>query len=310
MTRTIADLGEPAPALPGWIEAMMPPGAIRRRIEVDGGLGMVVSEWGQGRPVLLVHGNPTWGFLYRKVVAALRADGPPLRLLVPDLIGLGFSDKPRDPSAHALARHAGWLRALIDRIDPGPMVLVVQDWGGPIGLGALDGRPELLAGLVVLNTVLSPPRADFKPSAFHRFARMPVVSDLAFRVLGFPQRGMGFAQGDRASVRGDVGRAYRYPLGRFADRVAPLAMARMVPDSFEHPSIEPLRRVQTLVESFRGPAAIVWGDRDPVLGRVRGWIAQLLPRAEVTRTDAGHFLQEEVPELIADAVKKVVAALG
>lgn len=310
MTRTIADLGEPAPALPDWIDAMMPPGAIRRRIEVGDGLGMVVSEWGQGRPVLLVHGNPTWGFLYRKVVAALRADGAPLRILVPDLIGLGSSDKPRDPSMHGLARHAGWLRALIDRIDPDPMVVVVQDWGGPIGLGAFEGRPELLAGLVVLNTVLSPPRADFKASAFHRFARTPVVSDLAFRVLGFPQRGMGFAQGDRASVRGDVGRAYRYPLRRFADRVAPLAMARMVPDSFEHPSIEPLRRVQALVESFRGPAAIVWGDRDPVLGRVRSWIAQLLPRAEVTRTDAGHFLQEEVPDAIADAVKKVVAALG
>ncbi len=310
MTRTIAELGEPAPPLPAWIDAMMPPGAIRRRIEVGDGLRMAVSEWGEGRPVLLVHGNPTWGFLYRKVVAALRADGAPLRLLVPDLVGLGFSDKPRDASMHDLARHAGWLRALLDRIDPGPMVAVVQDWGGPIGLGALDGRPDRMAGLVVLNTVLSPPRPDFKASAFHRFARLPVVSELAFRVLGFPQRGMGMAQGDRASVRGDVARAYRYPLRRFGDRVAPLAMARMVPDSFEHPSIEPLRRVQAQVESFRGPAAIVWGDRDPVLGRVRGWIARRLPHAEVTRTEAGHFLQEEVPDLIADAVKKVAAALG
>ena len=310
MTTTIADLGEPAPALPGWIDAMMPPGATRRRIDVGDGLGMVVSEWGAGRPVLLVHGNPTWGFLYRKVVAALRADGsPPLRLLVPDLIGLGSSDKPRDPAAHGLARHAGWLGALIDRIDPGPMVVVVQDWGGPIGLGALVDRPDLLAGLVVLNTVLSPPRADFKASAFHRFARLPLLSDLAFRGLGFPQRGMGWAQGDKASVRGDVGRAYRHPLRRFRDRVAPLAMARMVPDSFEHPSIEPLRRVQALVESFHGPAAIVWGDRDPVLGRVRSWIAQLLPQAEVTRTEAGHFLQEEVPDEIAGAVRRVAAAL-
>lgn len=303
---------EAAPALPGWLDAMMPAGAVRRMVEVGGGLRMCVTEIGEGRPVLLVHGNPTWSFLYRKVVAALRQrEGRPrLRLIVPDLIGLGLSDKPRDPSVHTIERHAGWLGALLDQLRPGPLVLVVQDWGGAIGMRAMVDRPAELAGLVALNTVLSPPPPDFRPTTFHRFARMPVASDLAFRVLGFPQNALAWAQGDRSSIRGDVARAYRYPLRRLRDRVAPLAMARMVPDSFEHPSIEPLRRVQALTESFAGPAAIVWGDRDPVLGRVRSWIARLLPRAEVTRTDAGHFLQEEVPEPIADAIARVAAALG
>lgn len=80
-----------------------------------------------------------------------------------------------------------------------------------------------------------------------------------------------------------------------------------VPDSFEHPSIAPLRRCQAFIEAFDGPSAIVWGDRDPVLGRVRSWIEKLMPRARVTRTTAGHFLQEEVPREIADAIRGVVA---
>ena len=102
-----------------------------------------------------------------------------------------------------------------------------------------------------------------------------------------------------------MARAYRFPLRGLAQNAAPLALARMVPNSLAHPSIEPLRRCQELIEGHRGPAAIVWGDRDPVLGRVRSWIEKLLPNARVTRTSAGHFLQEEVPAEIADAIRFV-----
>ena len=293
--------------LPGWLAAQLPTGMARRLVDV-GGARMCVSELGEGRPVLLVHGNPTWSFVYRKVASALVDGGPGLRLVMPDLIGLGLSDKPRDASAHTIEQHARWLGALLDELRLGPVVLVVQDWGGPIAMRAMADRPDQLAGLVVLNTVLSPPPPDFRPTAFHRFARLPVLSTLAFRGLGFPQNALASVQGDRSSIRGDVARAYRYPLRRLRDRVAPLALARMVPDSFEHPSIEPLRRVQQLTESFRGPAAIVWGDRDPVLGSVRNWIAKLLPQAPVTRTQAGHFVQEEVPDQIAAAIRQVTAA--
>ena len=301
-------MSQPAPPLPDWIAGMMPAGARRTLVEVGGGLRSCVTEVGEGRPVFLLHGNPSWSFLWRKVAIAL--SGAPLRLVMPDLIGLGYSDKPKDPAAHTLENHATWMGAVIDRAVPGPMIAVVQDWGGAIAMRALADRPERLAGLVVLNTALSPPRAGFRPSRFHRFARMPVVSDLAFRLLGFPQNAMFAAQGDRSSIRGQVARAYRHPLRRLGDRVAPLALARMVPDSFEHPSIEPLRRVQAFTESFDGPAAIVWGDRDPVLGRVVGWIEKLLPQAEVTRTRAGHFLQEEVPHPIADAIRRVATRLN
>jgi len=263
---------------------------------------MHVMEAGDGRPVLLLHGNPTWGFLYRKVAAELAAE--PLRLIMPDLVGLGFSDKPA-AREHTLEHHARWLGALLDHLKLDGLVFVGHDWGGPIGLRALAERAGLARGLVILNTVVGPPRPGFRPTAFHRLARFPVVSDLLFRGLGFPQSIMHRVQGDPASIRGDVARAYRFPLRGLRNNAAPLALARMVPDSLAHPSIEPLRRSQAFVEGFTGPAAIVWGDRDPILGRVRSWIEKLMPRARVTRTEGGHFLQEEAPREIAEAIRSV-----
>ena len=292
----------PPPALPPWIEAMLPGGLRRCRVEV-GGYRMHVMEVGQGRPVLLLHGNPTWGFLYRKVAAALAGD--PLRLIMPDLIGLGFSDKPRRGAEHQLERHAAWLGALLDGLDLHDPVFVLQDWGGPIALRALADRPRLAGGLVILNTVVGPPRPGFRPTAFHRLARLPGLSQLLFRGFGFPQNALHRVQGDPRTIRGSVARAYRFPLAGLRNNVAPLALARMVPDSAAHASIAALAEGQAFLEGFPGPVAIVWGDRDPVLGRVRSWIERLLPRARVTRTEAGHFLQEEVPAEIAEAVRFV-----
>lgn len=292
-----------APPLPPWLDRMLPFERYRVRI---GAREMHVLEGGvpTGRPVLMLHGNPSWSFLYRKVAAELA--GEPLRLLMPDLLGLGLSDKPHRAEEHTLDNHGAWVGELIERLGLEGAVLVVQDWGGAIGLSAFAARRERLAGLVILNTVVGPPREGFRPTLFHRFAHAPVLSDLVFRGLEFPQRVIAFAQGDRRSIRGDVARAYRYPLRRIEDRIAPLALARMVPDGPGHPSIAPLRVCQELVTSFRGPVSIVWGDRDPILGRVRGHLQRLLPDAEVTTTRAGHFLQEEVPREIADAVRSVV----
>jgi pimeloyl-ACP methyl ester carboxylesterase len=299
----------PAPPLPAFITTQLHPDTRRYGVDV-GGAVMHVMELGPptGRPVLLVHGNPTWGFLYRDIASALAEQG--LRCVMPDLIGLGLSDKPRRRRAHTLAAHGHWLGALIAGLELENLIFVGQDWGGPIGLCALADMPQRLAGLVVLNTVVGPPKPGFRPTAFHRFARLPLLSELVFMGLGFPQLALWIVQGDKQTMRGDVGRAYWWPLRSVADRVAPLALARMVPDRLDHPSIPALQRCQALVESFRGPAAIVWGDRDPVLGSVRNHIARLLPQARVTRTGAGHFLQEEVPGLIADAVLSVHEQLG
>lgn len=296
----------PAPPLPDWLDRLLPFRRYRLRVR-DHTMHVMEAGDARGPALLLLHGNPTWGFLWRKVVLALGRDVP-LRIVMPDLVGLGLSDKP--PAAvHTLDFHTAQLEELIRQLGLEELVFAGQDWGGPIGMGALAalGAAVKLKGLVVLNTVLGPPKEGFRPTAFHRFARLPLVADLAFKWGQFPQATLGMVQGDRQSISGDVARAYRWPLRERAERDAPLALARMVPNSFEHPSIGPLRRIEGYVQAFKGPAAIVWGERDPVLGRVRRRIEQLLPHARVRSTNAGHFLQEEVPNDIAQAIRWVTA---
>jgi pimeloyl-ACP methyl ester carboxylesterase len=291
--------------LPDWLERMLP---FRKSLISVEGRQMHVMESGpqEARAVLLLHGNPTWSFLWRKVALALAPS--PLRLIMPDLIGLGLSEKPRDPSVHTLDFHSAQIAALIDALQLRSLIFVGQDWGGPIGIAALAATHVTLEGLVVCNTVLGPPRRSFRQTAFHRFSRLPIVSSLAFRWAQFPQAMLWSAQADRSSIRGDVARAYRWPLRAREDRVAPLALARMVPNGPEHPSIPGLRRTEAYVQAFRGPSAIVWGERDPILGRLRRRMENLLPHAKVTVTQAGHFLQEEVPLDIAQAVRHVAGA--
>jgi cis-3-alkyl-4-acyloxetan-2-one decarboxylase len=292
-----------APALPAWLAAQLP--FERYAIAADGHRVHVMEAGDpRGRPVLMLHGNPTWGYLWRKVAGELVRSGAPLRLVMPDIVGLGLSDKPRDPHFHRLDAHGRIMAAVIERLGLEDLIFVGQDWGGPIGLYALAEKPRL-GGLVLLNTVVGPPKPGFKSTTFHKFARLPVIASVAFRGLGLPQRALWAAQGDRRSIRGEVSRAYQWPLRRLRDNAAPLALARMVPDTLTHPTIPALERCQSVVEKFTGPTAIVWGDRDPVLGKVRSHIERLVPRARVTRTQAGHFLQEEVPAEIADGIRYV-----
>lgn len=278
-------------------------------IDVGVGERMHVAEWGpaDGRAVVLVHGNPTWGFLWRKVIAALRSrpGGEALRLVVPDLIGLGLSSKPRG-AAHSIEAHGDWIGTALDALVPGPLVLCAQDWGAPISLYAMSTRRERLRGLVLGNTAVSPPRPGFKPTLFHRLSQLPVVSDVLFKRLRFPLDSLHLSQGDRGSIRGDVAKAYRWPLATRADREAPLALARMVPDSLEHRSVPALQITDELFRTVAVPVSIVWGDKDPVLGRVVHHLARIRPDAKIVHTDAGHFLQEEVPDQLATAVLDVV----
>lgn len=288
-----------APTLPSWLERELP--FERYRVDI-GAYRVHVMEAGSGPTVLMAHGNPTWGFLYRKVALAL---GAGFRVVMPDLVGLGLSDKPHHSCEHTLENHIDWFGRVVDALALEDVLLVGQDWGGPIACGAFVERRDRLRGLVILNTVLGPPKPGFRPTAFHRFSQTPIVSDVAFRLLQFPQARLGVAQGDPKSMAGKVGKAYRWPLRKIRDRKAPLALARMVPDSLQHPSVPGLIRVHDLVSSWDGPAAIVWGDKDPVLGGLRKRTERTLPNAKVWRTDAGHFLQEEVPDTIAEAIRYV-----
>lgn len=274
----------------------------RYRVEVEAGLAMHVMEQGEGRPVVLFHGNPTWGFLYRKVASELA--GEPFRLIMPDLVGLGFSDRPTVGGQHTFENHSRWMAALIDQLGLADAIAVVQDWGGPIGLHALSRNPGVMTGLVVMNTLIEPPKPGFRPSLFHRFFSSR-FGELLSRHAGLPQKALGFAQGDRKSISGDVSRAYAYPLERSRGNEAVAALVRMVADDMEHPTVALQAEVRDYVASFAGKSALVWGTKDPVLGRLLGRHERLLPEARVTATSAGHFLQEEVPTEIADAIRYV-----
>jgi len=295
----------PAPPLPDFLASELPLHRRGYRLEQGPDAGKLVHFIDHGperaRPALFVHGNPAWSFLWRKVIAGL----PELRCIAPDLLGLGFSDRLPRLEDHSIERHAAALVELVTTLDLRDFILVGQDWGGPIGTLAAARMPERVAGIVLGNTSVLVP-AHPRGTWFHRFARMPVVSDIAFRGLGFPQNTLATVQGDRGSIRGVVARAYTYPLRGFSDRIAPLALARMVPDRPDHPSIPALREIEAFIRGFRGPVALVWGERDPILGKALARHQRALPRATVTVTQAGHFIQEEVPDEIAAAVEEVV----
>jgi cis-3-alkyl-4-acyloxetan-2-one decarboxylase len=264
---------------------------------------MAWVEAGRGRDVVCVHGNPTWSFVWRRVMSAL--EGQRLRLLAPDLLGCGRSSKPRRVDWHTLDRHAAALAAWMDArrlVDP---ILVVQDWGGPIGLlAAAQATSVRPAAVCLLNTAVVLPE-HFRATPFHRLARAPLLAPVLFRGLGFPLRSLHLVQGDRRSITGDVARAYRWPFDRLVDRAAPLGLARMVPDSTAHPSVTGLTQVDSWMRAFPGPVELVWGRRDPILGRALRRHVRQLPRARVTETDAGHFLQEEVPDIIARSIRRL-----
>lgn len=294
----------PPPPLPDFLADQLP---FRRRMYLlrsgpDQGKRLHLIDHGDpgAQPVLMLHGNPTWSFLWRKVIALL----PGFRCVAPDALGLGLSDRLPRLEDHSIERHGAAIADLIEGLDLRDLILVGQDWGGPFATEAARRVPERIAGCVFANTVVSLPSHP-RGTLFHRFARAPYVSDLVFRGLGFPQNLLWGVQGKWRSISGDVARAYRWPLRGWQDRVAPLALARMVPQRRGDPSEAALRRGHEWAMSFRGPVALVWGTRDPILGRALRRHARDFPAAPVTRTEAGHFLQEEVPEALAAAIEDV-----
>ncbi len=296
------------PKLPGWLHRTLP--FERRAALVDGQLVHFLDHRcaadALGHPVLLVHGNPTWSFLWREVIRALCGTG--VRVIAPDLVGFGLSSKPLSVGWHTLERHVHVVHALVRALGVDHLTVVGQDWGGPIAAAVaarLDAaRPGTVTGAVFANTSVLAPRS-FRGTSFHRLARVPVLSDALFRGLGFPLPLLHTAQGDRASLGRLQRRAYWMPFLNPLHRAGPLALARMVPDGPGHPSVAPLERVDAWVRAFPGPLQLVWGTRDPVLGRALGRHVEALPRAHVVETQAGHFLQEEVPQALARAIAEV-----
>jgi haloalkane dehalogenase len=274
----------------------------------DGDHSLHFIDEGEGRPILLLHGNPTWCYLWRKVIRILRPE--PVRIIAPDLIGLGLSSKPRRLEMHTLDFHADRISALVRALDLADLTIAAQDWGGPIGAVMAARNAERIHGAVFANTGIRVPVKPPRVTLFHRFSHAPVLSDLAFRYLNLTVRMLHRVQGDRSSIGPAERRAYRYPLARISDRAAPLALARLVPTSLDSPTLLTLREAHDWALEFAGPTRLVWGRRDPILGRTIHPMKKLFPNAEVTETGAGHFLQEEVPEELAEAILKTMRDPG
>ncbi len=300
---------EQPPALPTWLEPELP----FRRVVVPTPEGRIHAiDDGDGPVVLLMHGNPTWSFLWRKVIRELRKQdaGRHLRIIAPDLLGLGLSTKLATPSDHSLGRHIRAIDETLRVLGAKDILLVGQDWGGPIGLGAarsLTARGGRVRAMLFANTAVLPVAHPVRSTSFHRFSRMPVISDLVFKGTLFPVPVLDRAQGDPGSIGAFEKRAYRWPLRAYADRAAPLGLARMVPGDESHPSITEIDANGAWLKAHSAPIGLVWGTRDPILGRTLSRHRKELSPRFVEETQAGHFLQEEVPDALARGILRLDA---
>lgn len=268
-------------------------------------------EWGGGfrKPtVLLLHGNPTWSFLYRDWIRALSKVA---RVVAVDHAGFGRSDHPSDPDYHTLERHIRNLEEFASALGLRRVVPVVQDLGGPIGLGYATRNVADLSGLVVLNTWAFPQRAPARLPFGMRLLRAPGVGELwAGRrnrvVEGVLPRLM------QKPLPPAIMEGYRHPFPTPASRTALVQAPRMVPDGPRHRDWPTLARIEKALSSLDVPTNILWGAKDPFFGKRLAWaFSETLPgRPQPTFFEhAGHWLQEDAPDLVVPRVRAFVQAL-
>jgi haloalkane dehalogenase len=224
---------------------------------------------------------------------------------MPTSLGLGFSSKI-PASEHTAENHIYWINKVLKELKLKELVYAGQDWGGPIGMGALSLSPELLKGAVLLNTGFNAPKANADLSPAHAIVKTPVIGELLLEVIFSIFERLKSVQGNPDSWTSEVAELYGRPVYESGNSKAPLAMMRMVPDGPNHPSAPSMRQIEEYVNTLVIPAEIVWGENDPILGRALPMMQQNFPNARLTKTTAGHFLQEEVPNEIAEALIRVI----
>jgi haloalkane dehalogenase len=263
--------------------------------EVDG-LRLAHLDEGSGSPVVLVHGEPTWSYLWRKVMPPLLAAG--LRCVVPDHAGFGRSDKPTDLGWYSYDRHTDLLVALLDELDLRDATMVVHDWGGPIGLRAAVERPDRVARIVVLDTGLftGEQRMTAAWEAFRDFVERTEDLPISMLVRGGCHREPGDA----------VAAAYDAPHPTPASKAGARAFPLLIPRSPDAPGAAEGRRVLHALRDDGRPMLVLWADQDPILPLEVGrrFAAAIGGPEPEPIADAGHFLQEdagaEIGRRIAD----------
>jgi haloalkane dehalogenase len=270
-----------------------------RYLEQDG-LRMHYVDEGAGDPVLLLHGEPTWAYLYRKMIPTLAGAA---RVFAPDYFGFGRSDKPTRMEDYSYDFHFASIDRLADELDLRETTVVVQDWGGPIGFRLAVERPDRVSRLVILNTGIGAGRA-------------PSEEWLRFRAL-VRRVGTDLVPGQliRISTVGElddgVVEAYNAPFPTPESKAGVLAFPELVPTEIDHPSSAKMLEVRAGLARWERPALVLFSDSDPIFSpaaaeRMASRIPGAGPAEIVEGT--GHFLQEEKGEEIAARIVRFLSA--
>ena len=274
----------------------------------DGGtLRMAWVEAGpsDGEVVLLLHGEPSWSFLYRSLIPVLAGAG--LRVIAPDLVGFGRSDKPAAIEDHSYARHVEWVRSLVlDVLDLQAITVVGQDWGGLIGLRLAAEHPDRFARIVAANTGM--PTGDHPmPEIWHTFRR-------AMQNAPTVDVGRFVQSGCLTQLDPDVRAAYDAPFPDASYQAGPRAMPGLVPTRPDDPASDANRNAWAVLAASDRPVLVAFSDSDPITGGMREILLRALPgaqgREQPVIAGAGHFLQEDAGPVLARHIVEFVTQLG
>ncbi len=273
-----------------------------RYLDLDGVRMHYVDE-GSGPAVLMLHGNPTWSFYYRELIKGLRDR---FRVIVPDHVGCGLSDKPQRYE-YTLETHIRNLSRLVDHLDVGALDLVVHDWGGAIGFGWAMRNSEQVRRIVVFNT-----SAFAGPCPWRiRICRWPGVGALLVRGFNaFAGAAVQMACKNRARMTPEIKRGYLLPYVDWASRIATLRFVQDIPLESNHPTRALLAEVEASLPQFADrPMLICWGGRDFCFNDwfLSQWRSRF-PRAEVHEfPEAGHYVVEDAVDGILPLVSQFLA---
>ncbi len=277
-----------------------------QKLAVDGGALHYLDEGPRDAPVLLcLHGNPTWSFYWREVVKTF---SDRFRVVVPDHIGCGLSDKPQD-WGYTLGDHVANVERLVEHLDLQDIVLVVHDWGGAIGMGLATRQPDRIKAAVVTNT------AAFRSSAIPpsiASCRIPVLGSLAVRGLN----GFAWVATWKATAKGldrSVKDGLLHPYDSWANRIATLRFVEDIPLRASHPSYDTLVAIeQGLTGLTDRPMLILWGDDDFCFTPTfREEWQRRFPDAQVHAwDDVGHYVMEDAPGRVLEKMTPFLEALA
>ncbi len=250
---------------------------------------------GEGKPVVMVHGNPSWSFYYRKLVCGLRNTH---RVIVPDHIGCGLSDKPQSYD-YVLKRHIDNLETLLESKKLDNITLLLHDWGGAIGMGYAVRHPEKIRKLVILNTAAF--LMDRLPLRI-RVCRIPIFGKIAVRCFNAFALGATYmACKKKERMTNLVRKGYLYPYNNYANRIATLKFIQDIPFSQNHPTWKTVEEIQEKLHLFKNRDMLIfWGKQDFCFNDVflEKW-KEYFPDAKIFEfQDAGHYIAEDAYEKI------------